>query len=117
MKKDSFLLFTNWYETISDLTDQQLGKLIRAAFLFHADQDPDLESMDPVTCREFMHWKQAFFTNAAKYEETSKRRSAAGHKAAVIRWKNEKQRNAKTQLFEPEEISETEIKRRIEKLK
>ena len=117
--KKSFLMYIDWYDIIADLSEEQLGKLIKAAFLYNSGQDPEAANMDAVTRREFKHWQKAFDRDAEKYQQ----RCNKNRENIKIRWQRKRQQDAKKKSFEsgypiyPEEVSESEIKRRIEKLK
>ena len=75
--KDTFVLYNSFYEPIKLLTDEQLGKLLRAIFDYTINgeitQDKDIMIA-------FMFIKNQLDMDNAKWEETRKKRSEAGKK-------------------------------------
>lgn len=90
MKKDSFILHTKFYQPLSILTDEEFGKLMRMAFLYHMgekiDPPPDL-----IMAWEFL--KVQFNYDDKKYQEIVKKRSEAGKIGNLRRW-GEKSQNS-----------------------
>lgn len=84
MKADSFVLYTEIRETLSELTDQQAGKLFKAIVEYAATGiPPDLKGIVKVS---FAPIKRAMDYNFERYEAVKAKRAEAGRKGAESRW-------------------------------
>lgn len=84
MKADSFVLYTEIRETLSELTDQQAGKLFKAIVEYAATGvQPDLKGIVKVS---FAPIKRAMDYNFDRYEAVKAKRAEAGRKGAESRW-------------------------------
>ena len=75
---DSFILYTSYYALIEGLTDEQLGQLTRAIFLYA--RDGEIISLEPVVRMAFGFIVDDMKRNKAKYEEKVERWRANGKK-------------------------------------
>lgn len=75
---DSFILYTSYYALIEGLTDEQLGQLTRAIFLYA--RDGEAISLEPVVRMAFGFIVDDMKRNKAKYEEKVERWRANGKK-------------------------------------
>ena len=84
---DSFILYTSYYALIEGLTDEQLGQLTRAIFLYA--RDGETISLEPVVRMAFGFIVDDMKRNKAKYEEKVERWRANGKKGGRPRKKQE----------------------------
>lgn len=63
---DSFILYTSYYALIEGLTDEQLGQLTRAIFLYA--RDGEIISLEPVVRMAFVFIKDNIERNQDKYQ-------------------------------------------------
>lgn len=63
---DSFILYTSYYAIIEGLTDEQLGKLTRAIFLYA--RDGEIVNLEPVVRMAFAFIKDNIERNQDKYQ-------------------------------------------------
>ena len=63
---DSFILYTSYYALIEGLTDEQLGQLTRAIFLYA--RDGETISLEPVVRMAFGFIKDNIERNQDKYQ-------------------------------------------------
>lgn len=63
---DSFILYTSYYALIEGLTDEQLGKLTRAIFLYA--RDGEIINLEPVVRMAFAFIKDNIERNQDKYQ-------------------------------------------------
>ena len=63
---DSFILYTSYYDLIDGLTDEQLGQLTRAIFLYA--RDGKIIKLDPVVRMAFVFIKDNIERNQDKYQ-------------------------------------------------
>ena len=84
---DSFILYTSYYALIEGLTDEQLGQLTRAIFLYA--RDGEIISLEPVVRMAFGFIVDDMKRNKAKYEEKVERWRANGKKGGRPRKKQE----------------------------
>ena len=63
---DSFILYTSYYAIIEGLTDEQLGKLMRAIFLYA--RDGEIICLEPVVRMAFAFIKDNIERNQDKYQ-------------------------------------------------
>jgi hypothetical protein len=78
---DSFILYTSYYALIEGLTDEQLGQLARAIFLYA--RDGETISLEPVVRMAFGFIVDDMKRNKAKYEEKVERWRANGRKGGA----------------------------------
>ena len=78
---DSFILYTSYYALIEGLTDEQLGQLTRAIFLYA--RDGKIIKLDPVVRMAFGFIIDDIKRNKAKYEEKVERWRANGRKGGA----------------------------------
>ena len=63
---DSFILYTSDYQLIEGLTDEQLGQLIRALFIYA--RDGEVINLEPVVRMAFVFIKDKIDRNQGKYQ-------------------------------------------------
>ena len=68
---DSFILYTSYYALIEGLTDEQLGQLTRAIFLYA--RDGETIKLEPVVRMAFSFIKDNIDRNADKYQKKCER--------------------------------------------
>lgn len=68
---DSFLLYTSDYQLIEGLTDEQLGQLIRALFIYA--RDGKVIKLEPVVRMAFVFIKDKIDRNQQKYQKKCER--------------------------------------------
>lgn len=68
---DSFILYTSYYAIIEGLTDQQLGQLTRALFIYA--RDGEQIQLEPVVRMAFSFIKDNIDRNADKYQKKCER--------------------------------------------
>lgn len=78
---DSFILYTSYYALIEGLTDEQLGQLTRAIFLYA--RDGKIIKLEPVVRMAFGFIIDDIKRNKAKYEEKVERWRANGRKGGA----------------------------------
>jgi len=76
-KKKSFLLHIDSLDILDDLTNGQAGVLFKAIKAYQHNEDFPLDSVVKIA---FSPFKNQFFRDDEKYEETCKRRAIAGSK-------------------------------------
>ena len=74
--KESFVLFTKYYEYAELLTDEQAGILLKAIFKFEMDEE--IPEMDTVTKMAFLTIKNQLEITDEKYAQVKAARSEAG---------------------------------------
>ena len=74
--KNSFLMYTEWSEFFDDLTEAELSQLFKALFAYAANgEEPEFTGiLRPI----FRMMKNCLDRDAAKWEETCRKRSLAG---------------------------------------
>ena len=79
-KKNSFILYYDLHDSVSEMTDQEAGTLFKAILHFHAkkEQPPVPESLRFL----FLHLLSQFKRDTVKYVETCVKRSIAGRNGA-----------------------------------
>lgn len=75
---DSFILYTSYYAITEGLTDEQLGKLMRAIFIYA--RDGEVINLEPTLRMAFAFIKDDMERNQAKYKEKVERWRANGKK-------------------------------------
>lgn len=78
---DSFILYTSYYALIEGLSDEQLGQLTRAIFLYA--RDGEVIKLEPVVRMAFGFIVDDMKRNKAKYEEKVERWRANGKKGGA----------------------------------
>lgn len=68
---DSFILYTSDYQLIEGLTDEQLGQLTRALFIYA--RDGEVINLEPVVRMAFAFIKDKIDRNQAKYQKKCER--------------------------------------------
>ena len=68
---DSFILYTSYYAIIEGLTDEQLGQLTRALFIYA--RDGKTIKLEPVVRMAFSFIKDNIDRNADKYQKKCER--------------------------------------------
>lgn len=84
MAKDSFLLYYEWEDNLSDLTDDQLGSLLRALFAYEKRSEQYMGT-DPEVRMAFRFVKGTLDRNREKYDATVEKRREAGRKGGKKR--------------------------------
>ena len=85
--KDSFILYTSDYQLIEGLTDEQLGQLTRALFIYA--RDGEIINLEPVVRMAFVFIKDKIDRNQQKYQKKCERLRANAQK----RWGMQKDAN------------------------
>lgn len=75
---DSFILYTSYYAIIEGLTDEQLGKLMRAIFIYA--RDGEVINLEPTLRMAFAFIKDDMERNKAKYNEKREKLRANAQK-------------------------------------
>ena len=75
---DSFILYTSYYAIIEGLTDEQLGKLMRAIFIYA--RDDKVINLEPTLRMAFAFIKDDMERNQAKYNEKREKLRANAQK-------------------------------------
>lgn len=91
---DSFILYTSDYQLIEGLTDEQLGQLTRALFIYA--RDGEVINLEPVVRMAFVFIKDKIDRNQAKYQKKCERLRANAQK----RWGMQKDAND-TEAYNP----------------
>lgn len=73
MAKNNFLLSDEWKSMFTALPDEKAGQLIKAAFMYHAGEDVEID--DPVLEAVFCMVKAKIDENDSKYEEICQKRA------------------------------------------
>jgi len=84
-KKESFVLYQSYEEQLQDLTDEQLGKLLRYIFEYERTQK-SIDIKEPYIKIAFQFIRTYLDINRIKYDEICQKRSIAGSKGAEGRW-------------------------------
>ena len=100
---DSFILYTSYYALIEGLTDEQLGQLTRAIFIYA--RDCKIIKLEPVVRMAFGFIIDDIKRNKAKYEEKVERWRANGKKGGRPR-KNQEDKQKPIGLENNQEVSE-----------
>lgn len=75
MAKSNFLLCDEWKSMFTALPDEKAGQLIKAAFMYHAGEDVQID--DPVLDAVFCMVKAKIDENEKKYAEICQKRAEA----------------------------------------
>ena len=81
-EKNSFILFYEWEDSIRSLTDEQAGQLLRALFAYEK-RGEQYTGGDPAVELAMGFLYASLDRNREKYEETCRKRSAAGKKGGA----------------------------------
>lgn len=85
--KDSFVLYTRFYDIFKELTDEQAGQLIKVIFEYVNDMNPEPEGLIKIA---FIPIKQQLKEDLVKWKEEKEKRSLAGKKGMESRYNNNK---------------------------
>jgi len=85
LKKKSFILHVDSLDILSDLSDDQAGKLFKAMLAFHKGEEIEL---DPLTKMAFSFFKNQFIRDNEKYIKTCEARAQAGSKGGKQKQQN-----------------------------
>lgn len=85
--KKSFLVYFDWYEPLSVLTDSQLGEITRAMFSYAKNQT-EPEFSDPSLKMVFGFMKSAFDRDREVYKERCKKNAENGSKGGKKKSEN-----------------------------
>jgi len=83
MEKESFILYSSFYEPIKALKNEQLGRLLRA--IFNYTINGEITQEDDILIA-FMFIKNEIDKNNDKWQEEKRKRSEAGKKGMASRW-------------------------------
>jgi len=75
--RKSFLLYKDSLDVLSEMSDEQAGKLFKSIYFYQSDIDYDA---DEITKLLFIQFKNQFERDNEKYKETCERRAIAGSK-------------------------------------
>ena len=89
MDKKSFLLYLDYEEHFSLLTDEQAGQLIKVIFQY--ERTGEIPEIDGVIKMAFSFIKNQLDRDSNKWKEEKKKRSDAGKKGMLSRWKTKKE--------------------------
>lgn len=92
MEKISFLIYLDYEEQFSLLTDEELGQLMRTIMQY--EKTGNIPELKGIVKMAFSFIKQQLDRDKEKWQEEKKKRSYAGKKGMEKRWKKQ----------EPEEI-------------
>ena len=92
MKKDSFILYADAYDSIRSLPIAQKGQLLDAIFLFQLGED--IPKLDPVVEMAFSFLRRNFDRDAVKYAERCEKARASARKRWDANACERKKRNA-----------------------
>jgi len=82
-KNSNFMFHLEQWESLSTLSNEQLGALLRAIFSYHMEEAvPD---MDVITKALFLMMKPRFDYQAKKYAEIVEKKREGGRKSSVVR--------------------------------
>lgn len=114
LKKKSFILHVDSLDVLSDLSDEQAGKLFKAMLAFHKGEEIEL---DPLTKMAFSFFKNQFIRDNEKYIKTCEARAQAGSKGGkqkqqnLANASNSKQKVAKVADSDNESDSDSDSKK------
>lgn len=87
MERESFILYTSFYEPLKYLNDTQMGKLFRAIFEYQIKGNTNVDN-DIRIAFEFI--KNQLDIDANKWKDEKQKRSDAGKKGMAKRWNKNK---------------------------
>lgn len=119
-EKNSFILFYEWEDSIRSLTDEQAGQLLRALFAYEK-RGEQYTGSDPAVALAMGFLYASLDRNREKYEETCRKRSAAGKKGGAPRGnqnarKDENKQNKQKQAIQPDSESDSDSERDSERV-
>lgn len=82
-KKDSFVLYTSQTEAVRALSDEDAGRLLKAIYSYHLGEG--VAELAPLPNLVFLMMRPIFERDAAKWEETARKRREAGAKGGKAR--------------------------------
>ena len=85
--KDSFVLYTRFYDIFKELTDEQAGQLIKVIFEYVNDMNPEPSGLIKIA---FIPIKQQLKEDLVKWKDEKEKRSLAGKKGMESRYNNNK---------------------------
>lgn len=85
LRKKSFILHVDSLDVLSELSDEQAGKLFKAMLAFHKGEKIEL---DPLTKMAFSFFKNQFIRDNEKYIKTCEARAQAGSKGGKKKQQN-----------------------------
>ena len=86
MERESFILYTSFYEPLKYLSDSQMGKLFKAIFEYQINGNTDVENEIRIA---FEFIKNQLDIDAEKWKDEKQKRSDAGKKGMAKRWKKD----------------------------
>ena len=86
-EKISFLMYLDYEEQFSLLSDEELGQLMRAIMQY--EKTGNIPELKGVIKMAFSFIKQQLDRDEEKWQEEKKKRSEAGKKGMAKRWKKE----------------------------
>lgn len=89
MDKKSFLIYLDYKEHFDLLTDEQLGQLLRA--IMEYEETKKLPNFEGILKMAFSFIKQQLDRDREKWQEEKNKRSNAGKKGMMSRWKSKKE--------------------------
>ena len=101
-KQNSFVLYTDYIQHVSLLSDQEAGQLFKALFHFVADGTTPVFSGSLMMCFSFI--SSQIQRDKAKYSDICEKRAAAGSKGG-----KQKQANLADNVTDIDNITDTEI--------
>lgn len=84
--KDSFILYTSFYEPLKSLSNEQLGRLFRAIFEFNLNDKDDVDVDIQIA---FAFIKNQLLIDSEKYDEVKRKKARAGKIGMQNRWKKQ----------------------------
>ena len=97
MDKKSFLIYLDYEEQFSLLTDEQIGQLMRLLIEYEKTQKiPSLDKVDGMVKMTFSFIKTQLDRDREKWREIKQKRSRAGKKGMETRWNNKNNKVNKT---------------------
>ena len=85
MEKQSFILYTSFYEPLKSLNNEQLGRLLKSIFEYAIN---GTENVDNDIQIAFAFIKNQINIDNEKWQEEKNKRSEAGKKGMISRWNN-----------------------------
>lgn len=84
MGKNSFIIYTSFYNSISKMSNEQMGELFRNIFLYHLNEETTTNDLQVEMALSF--FINQFKIDCEKWETEVRKRSEAGKKGAKARW-------------------------------
>ena len=94
MDKNSFVLYTNYYEILKDLSNEKLGELFRAILEYKTTKKQPVVSVDLLIVFKFI--KNQLDVDEEKYLEKCRKRSENGKKGGAPKNNQNAKKQAKT---------------------